>query len=310
MTKREQLFRRARPLDNSVNLDSFRSLKITPVKDPGMRSEFSITADILSFRRCSRQYGHFAINGFVPAQATQLYFGIVIHRVLDRIHVQFTGRAEDRPPGVPPDSDVEEYFKAVTEALRAQGIRPYGRKAEESALEYLKRFNSRWGPELYPLVVDTEHKLKADMKDYILTGVVDVLARPVGDAGATAKEIWDYKGSHRIEDDSPEMENYRFQMQVYAELFKRKNGEYPTLAMLCFIAEEDPDKIFVSIPFDESTVATAMSEFGTTVAEIERRKDVGDWSPPSTPPSRETCAACDIRWDCPAVAGQFTRPYP
>src|SRR3989442_8725051 len=97
------------------------------------RRVYSITADILAFKRCSRQYGFFAVRGYVPAQATQLYFGIVIHEVLDRAHRQYRGLIEGKPARVPTDDEIQEYHRVVTEALRARGIRPYSRKAEESA---------------------------------------------------------------------------------------------------------------------------------------------------------------------------------
>lgn len=287
----------------------FKTMKVKPTTDPAMRKEYSITADVLSFRRCPRQYGYFAIHGFVPAQATQLYFGIVIHEVLDRLHRQFAGEIEGKPKGMPSEDDVKAYFVAVTEALRARGIRPYSRRAEASALEYLQRFNSKWGPTLYPLVIDTECKLKADKGSYILTGVVDVLARPSG-GGVPETEIWDYKGSHRVEDGSEELENYLFQMRVYAELYRRREGNYPSKAVLCFLAEEDPAKAFLEVPFDDASVSAAMTTFEQTVDEIEKREEKDDWSPPSRAPSRETCAACDIRWDCPTVAGQYSRPFP
>lgn len=288
----------------------FGDIKVAQGREPRIRRPYSITADILAFRRCSRQYGFFAVRGYVPAQATQLYFGIVIHEVLDRAHRQYRGLIERRTQGVPSDNDVRDYFEAVTEALRARGIRPYSRKAEESAYEYLRRFNARYGPELYPRVRDTEHKLKADMKDFYLHGVVDVLARSDDETHPGAMEIWDYKGSHRVEDDSAEMENYRFQMQVYAELYRRKNGEYPARAVLCFLGEENLEEMCVEVPFDNESTKRAMKIFTGTVKEIERRREANDWSPPVEPPSKETCGACDIRWDCPTAGKDFHLRFP
>ncbi len=288
----------------------FEDLEITQGREARIRRPYSITADILAFRRCSRQYGFFAVRGYVPAQATQLYFGIVIHEVLDRAHRQYRGLIEGRTQGVPSDKDMREYFEGVTEALRARGIRPYSRKAEESAYGYLRRFNSRYGPELYPRVRDTEHKLKADMKDFYLHGVVDVLALSDDETRPGAMEIWDYKGSHRVEDDSSEMENYRFQMQVYAELYRRRNGEYPARAILCFLGEENLEKMRVEVPFDTASTTRAMKIFIDTVKEIERRREANNWSPPTQPPSRETCGACDIRWDCPTAGKEFPLRFP
>ena len=72
-----------------IDVEKFRRMRVLPNRDATVRRAYSITADILAFRRCSRQYGYFAIKGYVPAQATQIYFGIVIHEVLDRAHRQF-----------------------------------------------------------------------------------------------------------------------------------------------------------------------------------------------------------------------------
>src|SRR6266699_3558985 len=164
-------------LEGGQDIQRFTGMKVKGMEGLRLRRAYSITMDILSFRRCSRQYGYFAVRGYVPAQATQLYFGIVIHEVLDRAHRQFRGLMEGKVKGVPSDDDIQGYFIAVTDALRARGIRPYSQQARSSALEYLQRFNARYGPELYPRVWDTEHKLKVDMKAFYMHGVVDVLAK-------------------------------------------------------------------------------------------------------------------------------------
>lgn len=59
---------------------------VSPRHAPLSRPRFSLTSDIISFRRCRRQYGFFGNDGFVPAQAVQVYFGQMIHQVLDRCH--------------------------------------------------------------------------------------------------------------------------------------------------------------------------------------------------------------------------------
>ncbi len=288
--------------------EKFENMTVAPIKEPKIRRAYSITADILAFRRCSRQYGYFAVKGYVPAQATQLYFGIVIHEVLDRAHRQFRGMMEGRSKGIPSDYDIDSYFRTVTESLRARGIRPYSRKAEKSAFEYLLRFNSRHGPELYPRVLDTEHKLKADFKDFYMHGVVDVLASAEGNPEELA--IWDYKGSPRVDDTSEEMKNYIFQMQVYGELYKIRHGKYPARAMLCFLGEKDYEKMVIDVPLRSESAKDSVDLFVKTVSEIETRREEDDWSPPSTIPSIETCSACDIRWDCPVAKSMFPMRHP
>lgn len=295
-------------LESGRDCVKFQTMKIVPTKLVKIKRAYSITADILAFRRCSRQYGYFGVKKFVPAQATQLYFGIVIHAVLDRAHRQYSGLMGGRPKTIPSDEDIESYFRTVTESLRARSIRPYSRKAEASALAYLKRFNSIYGPKLYPRVVDTEHKLRADFKDFYMHGVVDVLANV--ESGNDELEIWDYKGSHRVEKDSEEMMNYHFQMQVYCELYKLRHGKYPARAKLCFLAEEEFQEMVVDIPLSAKTAQDAVRLFVDTVTEIEKRREADDWSPPVRMPSMETCAACDIRWDCAAAKSKFPLRYP
>ena len=70
---------------------NYSSLNVPPTPPSVVRPRFSLTSDILSFRRCSRQYGYFGNDGFVPAQATQIFYGTVIHQVLDRCHRHFWG---------------------------------------------------------------------------------------------------------------------------------------------------------------------------------------------------------------------------
>ncbi|MGP8124509.1 MAG: PD-(D/E)XK nuclease family protein [Nitrososphaerales archaeon] len=283
--------------------EKFGNMKVLSSKEAAIRRAYSITADILAFRRCSRQYGYFAVKGYVPAQSTQLYFGIVIHEVLDRAHRQFRGLMEGRTKGLPSDNDVESYHRTVTESLRARGIRPYSRKAEASALQYLQRFNSTQGPQLYPRVLDTEHKLKADFKDFYMHGVVDVLASAEGKPDEL--EIWDYKGSKKVEADSEEMKNYTFQMQVYSELYKKRHGNYPARAILCFLGEVKFEEMTVEVPLGSKSAQESVSLFEKTVEEIERRRETDDWAPPPKMPSKETCDACDIRWDCPVAKDKY-----
>jgi PD-(D/E)XK nuclease superfamily len=295
-------------LTGPKDVSKFGDMGIVPSKEVRIRRPYSVTSDILAFRNCPRQYGFFGVRNYAPAQATQLYFGIVIHSVLDRAHHQFRGLMEGKGKGVPSNNDIDEYFHTVTSSLRARGIRPYSAKAEDAAKKYLRRFNSNYGPDLYPRVINTEQRLQADMKEFYLHGVVDVLASVSGNPNE--KEIWDYKGSERVDDGSPEMTNYKFQMRVYAELYKRTTGKYPVRAVLCFLAEETFEKMKVEIRFDEESTAVAMKTFVGTVAEIEESRKTDDWKPPTKAPSIKTCGACDIRWDCSTAKAAYKFPLP
>lgn len=287
-------------INSSSDFGEFQGLQRNYEEGRSLRRRYSVTGDILSYRRCARQYGHFSEFDFSPAQAAQLWFGQVIHETLDRAHRQTRGQIEGKEASIPTDEDIEEYFEQVSESLIARGIKPMSGDAKEKALAYLIRFNRQMGDVLYPKVRDTEHRLQSQRDEFVMEGIVDVLVREDGEEDDPSTwEIWDYKASHVPDDDDADMRNYRYQMQVYAGLFKKKNGDFPSRAVLYFLAEDDPNDARVEIPFDEDRIDEAMETFRRTVFDIEESRVREEWPTPDENPSKETCDACDIRWDCP-----------
>jgi len=296
-------------IESESDYDRYRTIDRDFDADDGPRRRYSVTGDILSYRRCARQYGHFTDFGFSPAGSGQLYFGQVVHRTLDRIHQQYKGQIEGKEAGIVPDNEtVEEYFEQVSESLVSRGIYPMSEKAEEKALEYIQRFNQQMGSELYPAVKDTEHQLKRQHEEFVLEGTVDVLTRSSASENDPGDwEIWDYKASQVPSEGSHDLENYQFQMQVYAGLFELKNGKLPSRAVLYFLGEDHPDDAMVEIPFTREKIDRAIEIFSNTVSDIEesRRKESWPAPDPEDAPTEETCADCDLRWDCPAVEGKY-----
>lgn len=294
---------------------------VPPRAAPPIRPRLSLTSDIISFRRCRRQYGFFGNDGFVPAQAAQVYFGQMIHQVLDRCHRHYTGYFGHPAGTFPTDQDIDLYFIEVDRAMRAHGIRPPSPIVAPQAVDVLKTFNRIEGPTLYPRVIDTEYRLESERSHYILRGVVDVLASDA--SGET--EIWDYKGTDMPDRSSITMRDYEWQMSVYAELYKVKSGHYPRRAVLYFLNELKPragHPIISSRPVPAvhivdfmrdgvepsgipSLVHQGLSAFDLTAGEIANCKRSQSWPAPSGPdvPDNKTCDICDLRWNCPAHPG-------
>ena len=287
----------------------FQSLNLqnsTPV--PGRR-RYSVTADILAYQQCSIQYGAYAVRRYEPALVVQLFYGTIIHQVLDRAHAHFRGELGFPQGTMPTDSDIKGYFTEVENALKARRIRAVG-NVREQALRVLQRFNSLEGPILYPRIIDTECLLQADQQNYILHGNVDVLAR--SDGGTIGQvEIWDYKGAKRPSRSDPEYQRYVFQLQVYADLYRRKTGKVPTKAILYFLNELAPDptpltrpiNALLEVDLDPHAVQQALQSFGQTVQQIESSRSSRQWPDPGDDPGEATCDACDLRWNCSAAAG-------
>lgn len=273
------------------------SESVGPHGGTDLKRRYSITGDVLAYRRCKRQYGYYNELNFVPDHATQLFFGRVVHETLDRAHRHYSGELTGVAGGtIPDDDDIETYFTEVAEALKARNIRPMSQQAEEIALGYIQRFNRREGHELYPRVIDTEHHLQSNRGEFILEGVVDVL---VGDD--EGREIWDYKAGSRP-DSGRELDDYRAQLNTYAELYAYHRGEYPDRGVIYFLGEEKRDDALFELSFVPGEVEDSLRAFDETVHRIETSRHSRDWFDlvPAEAPSEGTCAECDIRWNCPA----------
>lgn len=306
----------------------FPSGLVAPETHTPPRPRFSLTSDIIGFRRCRRQYGYFGNDGFVPAQAVQVFFGQVIHQVLDRCHRHHSGLFGDPPGTLPTDADVDRFFDEVDQALRAHGVRPASPNIAEQARQVLKTFVHVEGPELFPRVVDTEYRLESERNDYVLRGVVDVLA---ADAGGGA-EIWDYKGTDMPPLGSTSLQDYEWQMSVYAELYRAKTGSYPARAVLYFLNElktraGDPpivrrpmravhvvDFMRAGVESDgtPTLVKQGLDAFDLTAADIMTCRRTRRWEAPDPTevPDEKTCNICDIRWNCAARTGKYPLRLP
>ncbi len=322
----------------------FAGIIIAPPSNNPVKRRYSVTQDIVGFRRCSRQYGAFHVHKYAPAHQTQLYFGTIIHQVLDRCHAHYHGIVDPSTKGTLPDngkilndteiqnyfdgirraqnagiaaplppSEIIKYFIEVEDGLKSQGIRAITPDLRVKAVRLLQYFNTLEGPTLYTRVIDTEHRLQADCTSHILHGVVDLLVDSSARGQNPASfEMWDYKGTSRVGLGAKELETYDFQMRVYAHLYQLKHGVFPRKAILYFINELDgptcptkrPINAMLEVSLDPTDVVTAMSEFDSTVTQIEYARSIDLWKPADPGKINEQdCAICDLRWDCPTPNG-------
>ncbi|WP_267644013.1 ATP-dependent DNA helicase [Haloarchaeobius amylolyticus] len=277
----------ARSIDGSVG--AFRKTEL--------KRRYSITGDVLAYRRCKRQYGYYTDMDFTPNHVTQLFFGRVVHETLDRAHRHYAGELDGVDAGtVPSDEDIKSYFREVAEALKARNVYPMTEKAEKTALEYIQRFNRREGNSLYPRVLDTEHRLQSNRDEFVLEGVVDVLAGKQGE-----REVWDYKAGKRP-DEGDELADYRAQLYTYAELYRYNEESCPDRGVIYFLGEEDRDDARFELAFDDEKIHDSLGDFEETVDQIRTDRESNNWFDIDAEdvPSEGTCAECDIRWSCRA----------
>ncbi|GAB5517610.1 PD-(D/E)XK nuclease family protein [Rhodopirellula baltica] len=291
----------------------FESLQLPHEPPTQARRRYSVTADILAYQQCSLQYGAFSARKYEPALVVQLFYGTIIHQVLDRAHAHYRGDLGAPAGSLPTDADIDAYFAEVENALIARRIRAV-QSVRDQAKTILKRFNTLEGSTLYPRIIDTECRLQADQGQYILHGNVDVLVATDDTADV---EIWDYKGAYKPSQGDADYQRYVFQMQVYADLYRQRTGTAPRKAVLYFLNELSGDtapstrpvNALLEVSLDPQEVQQALQSFGGTVGDIEQCRDSRVWPNPVEAPPEKTCSACDLRWNCPAVGG-FNRTYP
>ncbi len=310
----------------------FNGLTIPLHTTAPVKRRYSVTADVVAYRRCGRQYGAFSVHKYAPAYQTQIYFGTILHQVLDRCHSQYHGIVDPTTRGTIPDgggivsdTDIQTYFSDVRaaqssgtpippapsdilgylldveEGLRSQGIRAITQDMRVRAVRLLQYFNRLEGPTLYPRVLDTEHRLQADRTNHILHGVVDLLVDAPGSPGTPAShQIWDYKGTSLINLTPQDRQNYEFQMRVYAHLYQIKHSVLPQKVILYFLNELDgptcpttrPVNAILEVSLDPADIDTAMQAFTQTVSDIENSRLTDTWNPAS--PGQISEADCAI----------------
>ena len=290
---------------------------------------YSITADILSFRRCRRQYGFFAVRGFNSATSTQRYFGTLVHDVLDQISRDWQKAKDDPGRALPDEAVVRELVRKAHNRLIRSGVRTYGaERQQEHATKLLDRFIRLTGAKFFDNIHKTEYRLERAIdaetpNPFVLEGVVDILSGAISHelklpyrTRREDFEVWDYKSGRK---DDQALRDYEYQMRVYAELYKQQKGQHPARAVLVFLGELADDKpwknaegradrlpnLFHEVPFDKDSIDEAMSDFRATVHAIEEEglkcyADQWPAPPKDDRPDDATCDACEIRYNCPS----------
>lgn len=166
--------------------------------------EYSLTGDLLSFRRCARQYRYQNGSSLPPSRPVQLWYGEFIHGVLENAYrlwessggaltfplpyerITTADGIAEPPAGLSPH-DVRNLGWPVEQALLHQNKRARSWAARSAAYRRAEATLNMLGPYLFPLIAQAEERVLGTRsvphagaeqfraERYALHGVIDVL---------------------------------------------------------------------------------------------------------------------------------------
>lgn len=305
-------------------LDSFKGKM--PYSPPDLLIDrYSFTGDILSYGRCSKQYGKFKHYGFSKALPIQAWFGDVVHMTIELLYRQVKGDINDSSGSLskgqlPDDDDVEHHANESMNILKSKGM--FGRKADrEYVVDLLKIFNSKEGLSFYERIIKSEVRLETIIspntgnRPYIMNGIIDVLSSPT----PGIIEIWDYKAMVKPPKGDPKLASLENQMYNYVEIVQNLfPDEKITTAVLYFINELGPEgtgspeyRIDLTDSKISSCISTARDEANDIVEQIRKARATGNFPDPvKGTVDVKTCDACEWRWHCTSASKTYTLHAP
>lgn len=167
--------------------------------------DYSLTGDLLSYKRCALQYRYYNASALPPSRPVQMWYGEFIHGVLEAAFRiwrgsggtlafpwPYTAVPDDARPEQPPAGlaahDLRVFAWPIEEALMFEGKRARSRRARIAAYRRAEAAVNQLGPHLFPLIADAEQKVlgsrlipplaggtEGRSNRYALRGVIDVL---------------------------------------------------------------------------------------------------------------------------------------
>ncbi len=171
-------------------------------REPKIVPKYSLTGDLLSYKRCGLQYRYQNGSQLPPSRPVQLWFGEFIHGVMEASYRLWQETKFDlnapwpcnvtpwekrkKPDQARQKNDIAVIGEAIETALTTQGKYPRNQDVRVSAYRRAEAAVNLIGKHLFPLVTVAEEPLSGArlIKDstqlradrYELTGVVDVLS--------------------------------------------------------------------------------------------------------------------------------------
>lgn len=274
----------ALPAYNAKEAD-YHHLTCRPVGRNVCKPRFAFTSQIALYEECPMKYLWHRVYRFAGTQGSHAMYGELVHETIEDIHrAVLRGEAERVTPSVIYGWMMANYI-SLSDKENSWLPEAKLKQAFSEIRGYVDFRKGNWDDALA-----AECPLELVKDDYILNGTIDLLS-----GNGDQVRIIDFKTGKKPPMDSPLMEKYLSQLEVYAYLVETKLGRSVERLVLYFTSDaEDP---YVVFPMSKKRVEKRMEEFDETARwilarDFARRCEMKKNELPTA------CRFCDFRKYC------------
>lgn len=274
----------ALPAYNAKEAD-YHHLTCRPVGRNVFKPRFAFTSQIALYEECPMKYLWHRVYGFAGTQGSHAMYGELVHETIEDIHrAVLRGEAERVTPSAIYGWMMANYI-SLSDKENSWLPEAKLKQAFSEIRGYVDFRKGNWNDALA-----AECPLELVKDEYILNGTIDLLS-----GNGDQVRVIDFKTGKKPPMDSPLMEKYLSQLEVYAYLVETKLGRSVEKLVLYFTSDaENPCVVF---PMSRERVEKRMEEFDETARRIlardfARRCEMKKNELPTA------CRFCDFRKYC------------
>lgn len=263
----------------------YHHLTCRPVRWNVFKPRFAFTSQIALYEECPMKYLWHRVYRFAGTQGSHAMYGELVHETIEDIHrAVLRGEADRATPSVIYGWMMANYI-SLSDKENSWLPEAKLKQAFSEIRGYVDFRKGNWDDALA-----AECPLELVKDDYILNGTIDLLS-----GNGDQVRVIDFKTGKKPPMDSPLMEKYLSQLEVYAYLVETKLGRSVERLVLYFTSDgKDPCVVF---PMSKERVEKRMEEFDKTSRRIlardfARRCEMKKNELPTA------CRFCDFRKYC------------
>lgn len=274
----------ALPAYNAKEAD-YHHLTCRPVGRNVFKPRFAFTSQIALYEECPMKYLWHRVYRFAGTQGSHAMYGELVHETIEDIHrAVLRGEAERATPSVIYGWMMANYI-SLSDKENSWLPEAKLKQAFSEILGYVDFRKGNWDDALA-----AECPLELVKDDYILNGTIDLLS-----GNGDQVRVIDFKTGKKPPMDSPLMEKYLSQLEIYAYLVETKLGRSVERLVLYFTSDgKDPCVVF---PMSKERVKKRIEEFD----KMSRRILARDFARRCEMKKNElptACRFCDFRKYC------------